>query len=93
MFVFMFSSAVIKLAFNIPGMYTYYVQLMYIQNVILDVTVLGPSWFILWTSKTFREELLSAVTFFKNQDGDDESRSQFQSRTSVHPAGVVRAIK
>uniref|UniRef100_A0A7E4UTX2 Serpentine receptor class gamma n=1 Tax=Panagrellus redivivus TaxID=6233 RepID=A0A7E4UTX2_PANRE len=62
-FGLMSMGTVSKLIFIVPEFDLHYVYIMYAQNVIFDVTVLGPSWFLLWTSKTFRSEVMGPVTF------------------------------
>uniref|UniRef100_A0A7E4UU26 Serpentine receptor class gamma n=1 Tax=Panagrellus redivivus TaxID=6233 RepID=A0A7E4UU26_PANRE len=88
MFVLTFITTFIQLTFNIPGlgdyMFAHFTQVMYIQFALFDITVLSPSWIILWTSSTFRAELRATITFRKvhHNIGDQTSGVHSQVRTS-----------
>uniref|UniRef100_A0A7E4ZXG2 Serpentine receptor class gamma n=1 Tax=Panagrellus redivivus TaxID=6233 RepID=A0A7E4ZXG2_PANRE len=83
MFIFTFFHTSIQFLFNIDGVSDYYFEIMHVQVVLFDITTLLPSWIILWTSASFRRQVLSMMSFYKVQLTETEdTHSNVQSITN-----------
>uniref|UniRef100_A0A7E4UU80 Serpentine receptor class gamma n=1 Tax=Panagrellus redivivus TaxID=6233 RepID=A0A7E4UU80_PANRE len=61
MFLATVVQTIVQLSFNIPGVDDYYLYIMCVQFAVVDLTSVGPSWAILWTSSIFRSEVLEVM--------------------------------
>uniref|UniRef100_A0A7E4V3B5 Serpentine receptor class gamma n=1 Tax=Panagrellus redivivus TaxID=6233 RepID=A0A7E4V3B5_PANRE len=86
MFLFNLLTTTVQFLFNIEIVAANYLLVMHAQTIFFDLTVLLPSWVILWTSASFRSEVVFVTTFGKVHLAE----SEFLQPTA-HSMGSVSA--